>query len=423
MSCHRLVPLVIAAVLFFSLPAPVSAAPASDKKVLNVCEQAKPDLIKTMETLVNMDSGTDDYPELLAKQAFLEKELKRLGAEVKIVPAPAPREGTNNLVATWKGQGKARIMYMGHYDTVWPAGTAKERPFSIKDNIAYGPGVADMQGNLSTMLTLVDILVNKLQEKNFAVMTMVLNADEEKGSFGSRDLIMELAARHDVVYSFEGGGPKGDSVISSARGIGYYRMHVKGRESHSGVAPEKGVNAGYEMAHQMLRMRDLSNKELGTDVNWTIGQFGTKSNVIPGAAWAEANIRIAKMAEFDRIEKDMLERIKDKLLPESEISMDFRRGRPPFEKNPITDALADKATQVYKSELGLELKPRASGGGTDANYSSQKAPTLEGCGLACTNYHALDEQLDLDSIVPRLYLLVRLSQETMKGGIVPLKNE
>lgn len=410
-------------VSLLSLPSFAGAAASPSKKVLNMCEQAKPGLVQLTERLVNMDSGSDDYPDLLAKQAFLEQELKKLGAEVTIVPAPAPREGTNNIVATWKGKGKARIMYMGHYDTVWPSGTAAARPFSIKGNLAYGPGVADMQANLASMLSIVDILVNKLQEKNFSVMTMVLNADEEKGSFGSRDLIMELAARHDVVYSFEGGGTKGDAVIYSARGVGYYRMHVKGRESHSGAAPEKGVNAGYEMAYQMLQMRDLSNKEAGTDVNWTIGQFGTKSNVIPGSAWAEANIRVSKTSEFDRIEQDMKERIKKKLLPESEISIDFKRGRPPFEKNPVTDGLATKAAQIFKDELGLEMKPRASGGGTDGNYSSQKAPTLEGCGLACANYHALDEQVDLNSVVPRLYLMVRLAQETMKGDIVPLKSK
>lgn len=412
---------VLMAFMLVAVPFGAQAAPTPDKKVLDLCEQAKPGLVKLTETLVNMDSGTDDYPELLAKQAFLERELKKRGAEVQVVPAPAPREGTNNLVATWKGTGKARIMYMGHYDTVWPKGTSAKRPFHVKDNIMHGPGVADMQAGLAGILTLIDVVVGKLGERNFAVITVMFNADEEKGSFGSRDLIMDLASRHDVVYSFEGGGEIGDRLTISARGTAYYRMHVKGRESHSGAAPEKGVNAGYEMAYQMMRMRDLTDKSIGTDVNWTMGQFGTKSNVIPGAAWAEANVRISRTSEFDRIEKDMSERIKDKLFPETEITIDFRRGRPPFEKNTVTDGLAAKAAQIFKDELGRDLSPRASGGAADSNYSSQKAPTLEGCGLGGKGYHALDEQLSLDNITPRLYLMVRLAQETMKGGIVPLK--
>ncbi|MDR1489701.1 MAG: M20/M25/M40 family metallo-hydrolase [Desulfovibrio sp.] len=415
-----LLTLTIAAVLTLTSPLQAQAA-NPNKKVLELCEQAKPQIVNDLEKLVNMDSGSNDFPELLKKQEVLVEMLKKIGGDVKLVPGGIEaRKATNNIVATWKGEGKARIMYMNHYDTVWNKGDAEKRPFKIENNVAYGPGVSDSQPNLLAAINLLDILLNKLGEKNFDTITVMFNCDEEIGSFASRDLITDLASKHDVVYSLDGGGPGGNTLTISARGTAYYRMHIKGKESHSGSAPEKGVNAGYEMAHQILQMRDLGNKELGTDVNWTIGQFGTKSNVIPGAAWAEANVRTSKLNEWDRIEKDMSERIKNKLLPETEITIDFRRGRPPFEKNPITDALAAKAIKLYKDELDKDVIARASGGGTDSNYSSQKAPALEGFGFGGSGGHSVDEQFPLDNIVPRLYLLVRVSQETMKGDMVPL---
>ncbi len=394
-------------------------AVSPDAKILSLCEEAKEGVVAFTKKLVNMDSGSDDYPELHAKQAVLMDMLKALGGEVKAVEAAAPRQGTYNIVATWKGAGKARIMYMNHYDTVWPKGEAAKRPFTITDGIATGPGVSDSQVNFAAIQAMLDILLNKLSCRDFACLTTLFNCDEEKMSLGSKDLIMELAARHDVVYSLDGGSLNGDKVTKSARGGAQCELFITGVESHSGSAPDKGRNAGYEMAHQILRMRDLSDKSKGTDVNWTMGKFGTKSNVIPGTAWAHANIRISQIDEWDRVKGDIEKRIQDKLFPECEIKMNFIYGRPPFTANPTTDALVQKAAGIM-AELGKPLEGLASGGGTDSNYSSQKAPALEGLGIGGTGAHSLDERLPLDNIVPRLYLLVRLSLDTMQGKVLPL---
>lgn len=412
--------LLSATVLAFVLLYPRSARAASpDAKILSLCEEAKDNVIAFTEKMVNMDSGSDDYPELHAKQAELMKMLENLGGDVLAVEAAPPRQGTYNIVATWRGTGKARIMYMNHYDTVWGKGEAAKRPFTIKDRIATGPGVSDSQCNFGAVQSMLDILLNKLDCRDFACLTVMFNCDEEKMSLGSKDLIMDLASQHDVVYSLDGGGLNGDKVTLSARGGAQCELFITGVESHSGSAPDKGRNAGYEMAHQMLRMRDLGDKSKGTDVNWTMGKFGTKSNVIPGTAWTHANIRISQIDEWERIKTAIEGRIKETLFPECTIKMNFIYGRPPFTKNATTDMLVDKAATIL-GELGRPLQGIASGGGTDSNYSSQKAPALEGLGIGGSGAHSLDERLPLDNIVPRLYLLVRLSLDTMQGKVLPI---
>ena len=57
----------------------------------------------------------------------------------------------------------------------------------------------------------------------------------------------------------------------------------------------------------------------------------------------------------------------------------------------------------------LMLHP-STGGGTDAGFagSSGKPAVLESMGLAGWGYHARDEYIEIDSIVPRLYLTTRL---------------
>jgi len=59
--------------------------------------------------------------------------------------------------------------------------------------------------------------------------------------------------------------------------------------------------------------------------------------------------------------------------------------------------------------VALSLAPMT-GGGTDAAYArrSGKATVVESFGLAGFGYHARDEYIEIDSIVPRLYLVTRL---------------
>jgi glutamate carboxypeptidase len=394
-------------------------ASQADQAIYDLCKAEERGVIEFPEKLVNMDSGSDDYPELHAKQAVLMDMLKELGAAVRTVEAAPPRQGTYNIVAEWKGAGDARIMYMNHYDTVWPKGEAARRPFAIRDNVAYGPGVSDTLCNFAAFRAMLRILLVKLGEKNFDRLTALFNCDEEKASLGSCGLIQELAAQHDVVYSLDGGGHAGERVTVSARGGAFCELHITGVESHSGAAPEKGRNAGYEMAHQIMQMRDLSDREMGTDVNWTMGNFGIKSNVIPGRAMMHANIRVTRKSEMDRVENDIRERIKNKLIPDCRIEVRYWHGRPPFQPNAETDKLFACARRIG-GEINWPLEGEHSGGGTDSNYSSQVAPALEGLGLGGGGAHTPDEFLPLANIVPRLYLLVRLTRETLRGAVLPI---
>jgi glutamate carboxypeptidase len=57
------------------------------------------------------------------------------------------------------------------------------------------------------------------------------------------------------------------------------------------------------------------------------------------------------------------------------------------------------------------------GGGTDAAFAARsgKAVVLESLGLAGFGYHARDEYIEIDSIVPRLYLASRLMMDLGAG--------
>ena len=135
-------------------------------------------------------------------------------------------------------------------------------------------------------------------------------------------------------------------------------MKVKGKSSHAGSSPERGRNALYEMAHQLLQTRDLSDPAIGVKMNWTVAHAGNNRNVIPADADAMADVRVLRVAEI------------------------------------------------------------AGGGGTDAAFASLKttAPVVERFGLQGFGAHSNDtEYVVIDSIEPRLYLATRLIVDIAQG--------
>jgi len=146
--------------------------------------------------------------------------------------------------------------------------------------------------------------------------------------------------------------------------------------------------------------------------------------VIPPGAQAEADIRVERVADLDAVEQKLRERIKNKLLPEAEVELQFRRDRPLLQATDASRALAAHAQTIY-AEIGkaLVFSSAPSGGGTDAAYAAlkTKAPVLESLGLRGYGSHSTDsEYVLISSIEPRLYLTTRMIMD-ISSGKAPLQ--
>jgi glutamate carboxypeptidase len=400
----KMVSLAIAALIFNG--AAFAAGPVN-KDLLDRAAQARPEVLKLLESLVNVDSGTGDEKGLDRVGAMVAAEAKKLGMEVQFSSA-APAVG-NNLVATLRGKGKARILLMAHMDTVFAAGAAAARPFRIQGERAYGPGVVDDKGGIVTALFAIKLL-QQMKFTDFKQITLLVNTNEETFSKGSFQLIESLAKQHDVTLSLESGRPA-DGLVVWRKGTADLLVEVKGKSSHAGVAPEAGRNAAMEAAHQMLQMAKLGDSAKLTTVNFTVINSGERPNVIPNAATVRGDMRATDLAEFDRVEKEMARMTQTKLIAGSEVKSSLTRGMAPMPVTPRTEALAARAQAIY-GELGLKLTMEGSGGGADANFASAAgAATLDGFGIAGGAIHSEDEYAELNSIAPRLYLLTRMMMD------------
>lgn len=403
---------LVLGVILFNACAAATFAASRDERLYAAAERFKTEAISLLGQLVNIDSPTGHAPGSDRVGALLEAELTKLGAKVELYPA-RPLAG-NNLVATFTGIGRGRVLLIAHIDTVWPVGEAARRPFRVEGNRAYGPGASDDKGGVVAGVGVLRVL-REINFQDFATLTLLLNNNEETGSIGTRQLMQNLARKHDVALNLESGRP-GDKLVVARKGSGTAEITVKGKASHAGNAPEFGRNAAMELAHQMLQMSQLGDKAKGTSINFTVMHAGDRPNVIPDAAIARADLRAFSEEEFIRLERDLNTMAKKKIVPDTTTTITIDRSFSPLTRNPATDALAAKA-QMHYQELERMLGTEEAGGAADSSISAAVGtPTLDGLGLVGGGGHSLDEYVELNSIVPRIYLLARMVMAAGTGN-------
>jgi glutamate carboxypeptidase len=404
-----------------------TALAAPDAKIAALAAKEKPALLDTLKELVSIESGSRDLDGLEKISDLIAAKFKALGGEVELIDPSAdayrmedtPEKIGRVMRATFKGTGKKKILLIAHMDTVYTVGMINRQPFRIDGDKAYGLGIADDKQGVAVITHIVSML-QAMKFKEYGTLTVLINGDEEISSPGARSLITRMGSEHDAVLSFEGASIKDDKLSLATAGIASVTLNVTGKASHAGSAPELGVNALYELSHQILQMRDLSDPATGLKMNWTISKSGTNRNVIPASATAAADVRVLKVSDYDRIEQQVNERVKKQLIPEAKVELKFERRRPPLESSEASVAMARHAQQIYKDELGLPLgaDDKAAGGGTDAAFAAlkTKAPVVERFGLQGFGAHSADaEYVLVNSIEPRLYLGTRMVMDLARG--------
>lgn len=407
-----------------------------DDALFAAATAAKPAAIETLKRLVSIETGSTNAEGMAEMTDFLEGELKALGAVVtrsRALPNNLNKAVGENIYGTINGTGTKKILMMAHMDTVHIKGALAKLPWRVETGVekvktsageaerayerAYGPGIADAKGGVATILHTVKLLQAR-GFKDFAQITMLFNTDEEIGSYGSRGLIQELAGEHDVTLSYEPtSSVPAEAMILAASGSLAVTVNFKGKAAHAGAEPEKGVNALVEMADFVVSTMNLDNKDKALRFNWTVARSGAVANIIPDEASITATLRFLNPADRDEAVAKLKERVANKKLAGSEITLSIPEGRPSFVADAAGKALVAKAVEIYKEVGGRIFVVPVTGGGTDASYAALSGkPVLEALGLPGFGYHSnREEYADIGAIPRRLYLSARIIMDIAAG--------
>jgi glutamate carboxypeptidase len=372
-----------------------------------------------LRTLVNIDCGTFIPAGVNQVADLMAERFRSAGWSVERIrqeDSPAGRELPDRygdiLVATLDGarrpdaEGRRRTLLVGHMDTVFPDGTASERPYRTEGDTAYGPGVSDMKGGLLAGF----YAVRCLQETGFSDferITYVCNPDEEVGSPFSGPIILDRAKDADACFVLEGARENGD-IVSARKGVADVRVEVRGRAAHAGVEPERGRSAILQAAHSTVALHQLNGRWPGVTVNVGVVEGGIRPNVVAERCQLAVDIRATTAASFEEAVAAVRAAAEEVHVPDVEVEFELRGGFPPMEKTEATARLVERARSMA-GELGFEVRDAATGGASDANpVAGLGVPTLDGLGPIGGADHAPGEWLDLSSIVPRVALLAGL---------------
>jgi glutamate carboxypeptidase len=385
-------------------------AAGPDMKVYDAAKTARTGQLDLLKQVVDIDSGTGDAAGAARVEAVLIPRLEALGASVRKVPAEAPgpeNKGLgDNLVASFTGSGKGRILMIGHIDTVFPAGTVAHWPFRTDATRAYGPGVSDEKGGVVEAVTALTLL-KQLGFSDYGKMTLLVETSEETGSPGTRKLIDQLVRQHDVELNLEPGDAP-DAVTVWRKGSTTFTVTVHGRAAHAGVDPQDGRNAAVELIHQLQVVDAMPHSGDGLTANLTTLKAGERVNIIPDLARADVNVRVRAADQLKGVQDALERQAKTTLVPDTRVEVTSTPAFPPLPENPATMALAARAKAIYAG-LARPLQFGGNGGASESALAAAAGtPALDGLGPVGGGFHSAREYLELQTVTPRLYLLTEL---------------
>jgi glutamate carboxypeptidase len=327
---------------------------------------------RELEALVGVSSPSGDVPGA-QEAAAIAAALLPDGAEIEHVPCSSP-DHAPDLLARVRGTGTGRVLLLGHLDTV--VAHAEHRPLERDPDNAdrlYGSGTVDMKGGDVLALGVLRALAQR--PELFAEVSLLLVVDEEwrVGPFGH----VERFAGYDACLCFEAGertADGDDAVVVKRKAAGTVEVLATGRSSHSGSAPDKGINALLALAtaaQDIAAQHDPQGPDHLTAVP-TVVSSGDAFNVVPAAGRLIADVRADRLDAFARVLDAVPAEVGG-----AQLAARLVREWPGMDARESTAPLLARAAEL----LGRPIVAAQRGGASDASHFAATIPlTVDGLG-------------------------------------------
>ncbi|WP_394126520.1 M20 family metallopeptidase [Vibrio hepatarius] len=368
------------------------------------------DYLAELRPLIDVDCGTYtiDGIKFIADQ-FEAKFAELEGWQVKRIDCG--KAGVGLEIRNKPEAEQIDVMLIGHMDTVFPVGTAELRPMTTDAEKAYGPGVSDMKSGLLNVVYAMRNLDQAVLDK--LSICICMNPDEETGSLDSVDWIQTTAKQAKNVLVAEA-ARAGGGLVKARKGMARYKLTFSGVAAHAGNEPENGRSAITEMANWIIAINAMTNFESGTTLNVGIVSGGAGANIVPEHAEAIVDVRFWSNAEYDDVDTELNGLTQHPFVDGVSIQLEREAYKPSMVPSEQTEALMTLVEQAA-GELSIDINWKEVGGGSDANNTAiLGVPTLDGLGPIGAGFHSDQEYLLLESIEPRIKMLMRVLEKLAK---------
>ncbi|MFL6721203.1 MAG: succinyl-diaminopimelate desuccinylase [Sphingomonas sp.] len=337
----------------------------------------------------------------------LEQALAPLGFTVhRWVMGDPPDGPTENMVAI-RGQGAPHFGFAGHLDVVPPGDGWSGDPFAaeIQGGQLVGRGANDMKSAIAAYVAAISRL-----EPTTATLSLLITGDEEGYStYGTPriiDWLKERQIRPDMILIGEPTSVDklGDTVKIGRRGSVNMWIEVPGVQGHVAY-PHRTANpipplARVIAALDSLHLDDGTDRFPPSNLEFTAVSTPTAaSNVIPGSATAQLNIRFNNLQRGADLVKQV-EEIAAREAPGATVKA--RISGEAFLTPP--GPLYEFIVQAIEEETGLSPELSTSGGTSDGRFLIQLCPVAD-FGLPNATMHKVGECAAVEDIraLSRIY--------------------
>ena len=340
----------------------------------------------------------------------LQAALQPLGFEVhRFVSGEAPDGPVENLFAV-RGSGSPHFGFAGHLDVVppgegWTAGAFEPE---VRDGILYGRGAADMKGGIAAF---VAACADTAEHQG--TLSLIITGDEEGPATYGTPALMEWMAergiRPDMILIGEptSDARLGDIVKIGRRGTVNMWITVPGHQGHVAY-PHRADNPIPKLARALSAL-DAIHLDDGTDAfqpsNLEFTAVGTPTratNIIPGAATAQLNIRFNNLHRGEDLVA-LVRRTVEEAAPGA--TVEARISGEAFLTPP--GRIYEIVSEAVEAETGTAPTLATSGGTSDGRFLISLCPVVD-FGLPNATMHKLDEAVAVEDLrtLQRIYARV-----------------
>lgn len=361
-------------------------------------DEHKDEMISLWREMVTIDSGIGVREGGMAMGNLCAGILEKLGFSIRRV---SYEKCGDTIIGERGDMTKPFTILMGHMDTVFFKGEPEKRPFTIKDGKAYGPGVLDMKGGVTILLS----TLQALHEAGFEDFPckVILDADEEPAHAFSNasEVIQKEAEGAKCAFNFETGFTD-HSLVVQRKGCWRFFIETFGRGCHVGNDPENGRSAILEMAHKIIEIEKLTDYSKQYNVNVGTIEGGTVANAAPAYCKVECDFRYTHPEDLPILRKKVDEVCSRQYVPDTITKVSDSVGFATMTRLPGNLELLKIAQEVAEESGFPKPEARLCGGGSDAAYTTAMGvPTLCAVGVEGARNHTVEEWADVDSLFRR----------------------
>ena len=362
---------------------------------------------EALRSLVEVNSFTENRKGGLEVGRRLGEMMELPGVEASVIPSN--RYAHHWFFRTAGDPRLAPVALIGHLDTVFPPG--KFEGYRVDGPLRRGPGVLDMKGGLVVVAFALRGLAEAYPEGLAALppLRIVVVSDEEVGSPEGAEVIRRSIGGSGAALVFESGRAQ-DAIITRRKGTGNVSVVGQGKAAHAGNAHAEGKNAIWAVARWVDAAQQLTDYDRGVTVNVGSISGGIGKNTVPEHAEAHADIRYLTRADGEALVQRLREAAERAAasVPGTRLELSGGTNRDPLERTPASVALMEEYARAARASGLGAVEAGLIGGASDASTSSGMGiASIDGLGPRGKGFHTVDEQIEVDTLVPKAEALAR----------------